>query len=186
MENQLKILQQQLDPHFLFNNLNILSALIISKPEVAEDYLDTFTNIYRYILDSHNLKTTSLENEIAFATDYMSLLDKRFSNAYKLEILHKKETSLKHITLPCSLQLALENVIKHNQGDKDNPLLIRVNITDHWLEINNEIRSKTNTLPSNKLGLNNMRLRAEAILGKSIETIQENDQFTLRLPLIGD
>ncbi|WP_444930106.1 sensor histidine kinase [Microbulbifer sp. SSSA002] len=186
LEKQLEVMQQKLDPHFLFNNLNILSALIASRPEEADEFLDRFTNIYRYILDGHNCKTISLERELAFADDYMSLLTQRFSNAYKLDIQCGETVRSQYATLPCSLQLALENVVKHNQGDKENPLSIKVEIVDRWLEVSNKIRPKVTGSLSQKVGLSNLKVRSEAILGRSVEVIKRDGDFMLRLPLIGN
>ncbi|WP_444901140.1 sensor histidine kinase [Microbulbifer sp. SSSA007] len=183
LEKQLEAMQQKLDPHFLFNNLNVLSALIGSNPEVADEFLDKFTNIYRYVLECQDFKTISLDREITFAMDYMSLVEQRFSHAYKLDVECRRNTLYQHVTLPCSLQLALENVIKHNQGDRENPLWVKVIVTDHWLEVRNKIRPKVTTVPSGKLGLINLRKRSEMILGRSIEVMQKDGEFMLRLPL---
>ncbi|BBM03712.1 hypothetical protein GL2_37860 [Microbulbifer sp. GL-2] len=184
LENQVKQLQKQLDPHFLFNNLNTLSALIISKPEMAENYLDTFTNIYRYVFDSQKLETITLDQEISFAQDYMSLLNQRFAGAYHLSMDYKRELDLEYLTLPCSLQLALENVIKHNQGDKENPLPIKVEINGAWLNIHNKIRPKSYVKASSGFGLKNLEIRSRSILGKPIELNKTASDFTLKIPLI--
>ncbi len=184
LEINVKQLQQQLDPHFLFNNLNVLSALIISKPYEAEKFLDAFSNIYRYIIDNQHKNTIVIDKEINFSYDYMELLRKRFANAFYLTLSFDSQDTLHYKTLPCSLQLALENVIKHNQGDTENPLNIEVRISNTWLIIKNPIRPKTFATPSSGLGLNNLKLRAKAILRKPIQIEQNEHQFTLKIPVI--
>ncbi|QSX36605.1 sensor histidine kinase [Shewanella sedimentimangrovi] len=181
--SQLKMLQQQIDPHFLFNNLNVLSALIQRNPMDADEFLNAFCEIYRYVMQSQDKTYASLAQELAFAEDYMHLLGQRFQHAYRLQ-LEVDPKMLERLIVPCALQLALENVTKHNQANHDDPMLIRIFVEDEHLVISNPIREKPFRQPSNGIGLNNLSQRYLSVFDKNIGVKSTAGQFSLSLPLM--
>ncbi|BFM11292.1 hypothetical protein R50072_14450 [Simiduia litorea] len=183
LESQVKTLQQHIDPHFLFNNLNVLSALIQQDPDDADEYLNTFCDIYRYILQHKDHALVSLKQELAFANNYMHLISTRFDNAYMLEVEIMPEADLTSHVLPCSLQLALENAIKHNQGDKENPLVIKITVEKDQVRIFNQINEKKFKLESTQLGITNLRVRCNTIFKQPLAVAHTQDYFELVLPL---
>lgn len=183
LESQVKTLQQHIDPHFLFNNLNVLSALIQQDPDDADEYLNTFCNIYRYILQHKDHALVSLQDELAFAKNYMELISIRFENAYTLEVTMAENVDLCTEVLPCSLQLAIENVIKHNQGNKAQPLVININIENNQLRISNKIRKKLFKQESSGLGIVNLQTRCKSIFNQALLVNHTADYFELVLPM---
>jgi hypothetical protein len=192
---QLQLLQQQLDPHFLFNNLNVLSALIHQDADRAEDFLSQFSEVYRYQIQ-HSVKSlVPLSLELSFATTYMRLLTQRFGNSVALTIAPDISLSSAHIypphlaneiaapapgqpnkmaqelyyLVPCALQLLLENAIKHNQFSEAEPLHIEITLKDHGLSISHRYRPKRYAVPSTGLGLHNLDQRCWHILRQHIQ-----------------
>ena len=183
LESQVKVLQQHIDPHFLFNNLNVLSALIQQDPDDADEYLTTFSEIYRYILLHRDSQLVTLAEEIAFVRNYMTLINTRFKNAYQLKIDTLSEANMNSKVLPCALQLAIENAIKHNQGDKTNPLLIKITINSDNIRIFNEVREKPYKQTSTQLGIKNLQTRCLSILKRQLTVSHTDKHFELVLPL---
>ncbi|WP_434928026.1 sensor histidine kinase [Shewanella sp. HL-SH2] len=183
LQSQVKTLQQHIDPHFLFNNLNVLSALIQQDPDEADEYLNTFSDIYRYILQHKDHSLVPLEHELIFAKNYMSLISTRFEGAYVLEIIQKPGDNLRSHILPCALQLAIENVIKHNQGNKLAPTKIEITIDADKVSIGNQISQKSFKPESTQLGLQNLRTRCVAICNQPLEVEHTEHYFRLTLPL---
>jgi LytS/YehU family sensor histidine kinase len=183
LESQVKTLQQHIDPHFLFNNLNILSALIQQDPDDADEYLNTFCDIYRYILQHKDHTLVPLKDELTFAKNYMELISTRFDNAYTLEVTTLGNVDLSIEVLPCSLQLAIENVIKHNQGNKAEPLIIKLHIEENQLRISNKIHKKQFKQESNGLGIANLQARCKTIFNQALTVTHTANYFELVLPM---
>lgn len=176
---EINALKAQIDPHFLFNSLNVLKALIKQNPNKAEDFVDDLAGVYRYVLSSHQKDLVTLEEEIYFAKKYFNLLVKRFGNALQWQINTKTISQQK--ILPLSLQLAIENAVKHNALTIEKPLIINVQIKESQLIVKNNKQVK-DVLHSNKMGLENLAKRYE-LQGKKININNQNDEFILTLPL---
>ncbi|WP_164551252.1 sensor histidine kinase [Shewanella khirikhana] len=185
LERQVALLQAQLDPHFLFNNLNVLSALISKDPDEAEEFLHTFCDIYRYVLENRERPLVPLHQELDFARDYMALLDIRFNGAYRLELpdFTDDAAALSQLLPPCTLQLTLENAVKHNQGDSTAPLPIRVQIREGEIQIRNPMREKAFKPASSGLGLANLSARSLSLCGRDIRVTKDNGEFCIAIPL---
>ena len=183
---KLQLLQQQLDPHFLFNNLNVLSVLIHKNADQAEQFLDDFADIYRYQLQQGSQTLVSLQDELAFASRYLALLDQRFPQSFKLEHHITAQQASGYQLVPCCLQLLLENAVKHNSASAAAPLVIRIDIENQQLQpmlvVQHPLRSKAFAQPGTGKGLSNLQQRCLTILGRSVE-VSPNDPFTVRLPL---
>lgn len=182
LNSQVKTLQQHIDPHFLFNNLNVLSALIVKDPDEAEEYLAQFSDIYRYILENKSKNLVRLTNELAFAKHYMALINARFNGAYTLNVKQSEGANASEI-IPCALQLAIENVVKHNAASSDNPLEITIDIQSDCIVIRNPLRLKEFKVQSTKIGLTHLNAQCQAIFNQSILVNESDGHFTLTLPL---
>lgn len=179
---KLQLLQQQLDPHFLFNNLNVLSVLIHKSPDQAEQFLDHFADIYRYQLQQGSKALVSLADELAFAQHYMALLAQRFPASFQLHIDVDQKQQTSYQLVPCCLQLLLENAVKHNVASAAQPLVIEFELQQNLLIVRHPLRSKAFAQPGTGTGLTNLSERCLALLGKPIEIIQ-NDEFIVKVPL---
>lgn len=182
-DSKIDSLQKQIDPHFLFNNLNVLSALIQKNPDEAEQFLNAFADIYRYTLDTQGEKLVPLERELQVVEDYMYLLEQRYNGGYRLQLEGEGDFADKHL-VPFGLQMLLENVVKHNVADSRDPLVIRVVVGGGALVVSNPIRRKRFGTTSLGIGLKNLEQRYRAISGQSIEIEETETRFSVRLPLI--
>ena len=184
IEQEFEALKSQVNPHFLFNCFNTLSSLISEEPEQAEKFLDELSKVYRYLLRNNENGLSTVKNEIQFIKSYFELLKTRHGNAiqYQIEIDKRYENYL----LPSlSLQLLVENAVKHNALSKDQPLLIEIfTMAGNKLAVNNNLQRKTQKVLSNKVGLQNIRLKYELLKEKGFQVMEENRNFTVVLPLI--
>ncbi len=179
---KLQLLQQQLDPHFLFNNLNVLSVLIHKSPEQAEQFLDHFADIYRYQLQQGSKTLVPLADELTFAQQYMALLAQRFPASFQWQIHIEPEQQANYQLVPCCLQLLLENAVKHNSASAEQPLLIQIELQQNQLVIRHPMRPKAFAQPGTGTGLTNLAERCLAIIGQPLDLIQ-NDEFIVKVPL---
>ncbi|MCA6078943.1 sensor histidine kinase [Fulvivirga sedimenti] len=184
-EKDLKILQQQMDPHFLFNNLNTLTSLIPSDQEKAIRFTRKLSAIFRHATDYADKELSNLSEELGFLRDYVELLSFRFGNSYVLEIDLSDLNPNDYLVVPMSLQVITENVIKHNAGNKKKPLVISLNADSDYLVIRNAIVPKLDTDRSREgIGLKNLNQQYQLITGRSIVIENDNATFKVKLPLI--
>lgn len=181
---ELVALKNQIDPHFLFNSLNTLSYLISSDPQNARLYNDTLAKVYRYILVSREKNLVSAADELEFLSNFFYLLKIRFDKAVNM-VIEIKSLSTEEVFLPpISLQILLENAIKHNEVSCANPLLINVILSSNYITIRNRIIKKSYEQPSTGTGLHNLDNRYKLLTGKNIIVYKNNDYFTVKLPII--
>lgn len=184
IQAQLEVLQNQAQPHFFFNTLNTLRDIIDqNSKEEAKEFVDKLSDIFRYLLEAGNNNLISLKNELGFAKAYIHIQSERFGDNLKLN-WNIPEASLSAMVVPMSLQLLLENAIKHNVISKAKPLVITVTINENKLLVSNKIVPKSTQLPSTKLGLANIEKRYTLISGKSIEIENDGNLFSVSLPLL--
>jgi len=183
-EMELKTLQQNIEPHFLFNNLNVLSSLIESNPSKANDFLSKLAELYRYILQMQTLEIVPLKDELDFAQNYIFLLKERFGDAYNFDWQIGENNLNGQMIVPVALQTLLENAVKHNAGNPENPLQISVKLEDDNLSVENEIRTKQLTFQTNKSGLQNLQMRYAFLTESPIEILQNEQTFRVKLPLL--
>lgn len=176
-------LKNQLDPHFLFNSLNVLTSLIGENPYQAEKFTTKLSKVYRYVLEQKDKDLISLEEELKFAKSYMELLQMRFEDAIEFVIPDNvSDEELKIV--PLSLQLLLENAVKHNVITSGQPLKISIYEDSGYLVIENTINPKESLGKSTKVGLKNIQQRYELISSNKM-TIENNGKlFKVRLPLL--
>lgn len=185
-ELELRTLQQQMSPHFLFNNLNTLSSLIDPEQQDAVVFTKSMAGIYRYFTKNAGEDLVSLAAELRFIEDYFELITQRLGAAYQLRVeAHNIHTSRVWL-VPMSLQLVVENVIKHNSGDRQNPLIIDLKLTEDIVTVKNQLRKKagSSTETHSGTGLKNLDERSKLVLGKGICYYTKSDQFVVELPLI--
>lgn len=173
-------LKQQLNPHFLFNNLNILDQLIEENPKSASLFLQNFAELYRYPLEKSNTKLVYLSEEIEFAKAYFSLISEKYGVAYQMKIDTEIPTTQ---VPPLTLQLLIENAVLHNFGSVQKPVTISIKIMDKIEVSNNRVPFAKPKHQSGK-GLQNLREQYELLADQSIKIIQTDDRFTVLLPLI--
>ena len=183
-EAELEALKNQIDPHFIFNSLNTLSHLIEEKPQKAKQFNDNLADVYRYILHNKGRELVLLQEEIGFLNDYFSLLKIRFENAVQLNITCSETMFEQYLVPPISLQVLVENAIKHNEFTDENPLVITISNENDSLVIHNDKRIKTLRKESSKIGLHNLQERYRLIAGKEIIVQEDEKNFTVTLPLL--
>tara|TARA_R110002073_G_scaffold108336_5_gene243531 strand:+ start:113063 stop:114070 length:1008 start_codon:yes stop_codon:yes gene_type:complete len=180
-ENELKLLRSQIDPHFLFNNLNTLDSLIDSDSEKAKEYINRLSLIYRYLIRTKDAEVMELSEEIQFAENYVFLIETRFGDDYKFKI--EKETNIFDKFIPTgALQALLENVVKHNKPN-GKPVQTSINIKDDWLTVSNTKSAKPNK-ESLGTGLQNLQTRYELLSDKKVDIKNANTRFVVSVPII--
>mgnify|MGYP000504151473 CR=1 FL=1 len=176
-------LKSQLDPHFLFNSLNVLTSLIGENPKQAERFTTKLSKVYRYVLEQRNKELIPLSEELKFARTYMELLQMRFEDAIQFEI--PTETSNDDLKIvPLSLQLLLENAVKHNVVSSKKPLKLRIFEQDGVLIIENNVNPKEAIGKSTKVGLKNITDRYRLLTKRSVSIINDKITFKVSLPLL--
>lgn len=181
---QFEVLQNQMSPHFLFNSLNTLTTLIAEDQQTAIDFTQKLSDVYRYILQNKERELVTLQEELAFAQDYLFLLKMRYPDNLNAH-MHIEERYLNKYVAPLTLQMLIENAIKHNVVSKAHPLSI-----DIYVENGNSVVVKNNVKPkqaldkSTKTGLANIHKRYEYLGNRKIDVIHTNAHFMVAVPLI--
>ena len=176
-------LKNQLDPHFLFNSLNVLTSLIGENPQQAERFTTKLSKVYRYVLEQRNKDLVPIEEELKFAKTYMELLGMRFEEAVQFNIPDNISNNELKI-VPLSLQLLLENAVKHNVVSTSKPLTINIYEEGSYLIITNNVNPKEAIGKSTKIGLQNIADRYGLITEKGVKIENNNKTFKVSLPLL--
>ncbi len=176
-------LKNQIDPHFLFNSLNVLSSLIEENPDNAQRFTISLSKIYRYVLEQKDKELVSVEEELAFAKTYMNLLKMRFENSLFYE-LPTTAINPDAKVVPLSLQLLLENTVKHNVVSEQRPLHIRIYVEGDYLAVQNDYQKKEVLQERQGVGLQNIVNRYGIITNRKVLIIQNEKTFTVKIPLL--
>jgi LytS/YehU family sensor histidine kinase len=177
-------LKHQVNPHFLFNSLNILDCLICEEcTERASSYTHKLAGVYRYMLKSEDEMVVSLRDELVFVNLYVDLLKERFPVGFNVET-EVPESLLARYVLPCSIQLLIENAIKHNTVSEDNPLTIRIQADGEEINVTNNIVPKVTQSPSTGLGQQYIRQMYLDLTGRQIGITMTENTYQVTLPLI--
>lgn len=177
-------LKHQVNPHFLFNSLNILDCLICEETtERASTYMHKLAGIYRYMLKNEEEMIVSLRDELIFVGLYVDLLKERFPAGFEVDI-DVPEDLMSRMVLPCSIQLLIENATKHNAVIADNPLTIKVEAMGESIQVSNNIIPKITKIQSTGLGQKYIRQMYLDLTGKQIEITETEDKYSVKLPLI--
>lgn len=177
-------LKRQVNPHFLFNSLNVLDSIICeNKPEQASLYTHKLAGIYRYIIKSGDEDIVPLRDELVFVQLYIDLMKLRFPEGFDVKI-NVPEEHMARFVLPCSIQLLIENATKHNAVSVDNPLLIKIEIKDDAIHVSNNIVPKVTVSPSTGLGQQYISHMYKDLSGKPVEIIKNEEFYCVILPLL--
>lgn len=176
-------LKNQIDPHFLFNSLNVLSSLIEENPDNAQRFTTSLSKIYRYVLEQKDKELVSVEDELSFAKTYMNLLKMRFENSLFYE-LPTQIINPDAKVVPLSLQLLLENTVKHNVVSEQKPLHIRIFVDGDYLAIQNDLQKKEVLQDRQGVGLQNIVNRYGIITDRKVKIEQDEKNFTVRIPIL--
>ncbi|MEM8565276.1 MAG: histidine kinase [Bacteroidota bacterium] len=182
---ELVSLKNHLDPHFLFNNLNILSSLIDKDKGLSKDFLDKFAEVYRVILKSKDEDLISLEEELQFIESYIYLLKTRFEENIRFDVDIKSDDKFKMLP-PLTIQLLVENAIKHNIISEKRPLQVSIkSLGEDVLEVTNSLFKKPDELREvGGSGLENIRKRYAYFSEVAVEVMETKDAFTVKIPLL--
>ena len=182
LSSRYESLKSQLDPHFLFNSLNVLTNLVYQDADKATKFIKQLSEVYRYVLDSRNKELVPLAEELKFVDSYLFLQQIRFGD--KL-IIDNKLYDQAGLVPPLALQLLVENAIKHNIISEENPLKITMYQREAFLNIENNLQRKNSIQEEiTGIGLENIRKRYEFLTGKQIEVEEDQQRFLVRLPHI--
>ena len=180
---QLQNLKNQINPHFLFNNLSILSALVYKGDRKAVEFINEFSQVYRYALANDKIELVSLEEELSFLNHYIYLLSIRFEKGidFNFAIDNKKKD---FFILPMCLQMLVENVIQHNEISIQKPLTVAIYTTDNSLVIENKIQLRRQKEESSQIGLENIKRRFSHFCDEEVIVLNDGNYFKVILPLI--
>ncbi len=180
---QFESLKNQIDPHFLFNSLNVLSSLIEENPPAAQKFTTSLSKVYRYVLDQRDKELVTVDEEISFAKTYMNLLKMRFENSITFELpepLSDEEAKV----VPLSLQLLLENCIKHNIVSEKKPLNIKIYIENNELVIENNLQKKEILSDRKGVGLENIVNRYAILTKRNVKISESENSFKVKIPIL--
>ena len=180
---QFESLKNQLDPHFLFNSLNVLSSLIDENPNQAQRFTASMSKIYRYVLEQKDKELVTVAEEIEFAKTYCNLLKTRFEDSVSFEF-KVNETDLKSYVVPLSLQLLLENCIKHNFATSTKPLHIKIYSENGFLFIENNLQEREQMKESAGIGLSNIVQRYSLLTKQNVFIEKSEDFFKVKIPML--
>ena len=176
-------LKNQLDPHFLFNSLNVLTSLIEENPENAQRFTTSLSKVYRYVLEQKNKDLVTVDEELNFARTYMMLLKMRFEDSIIFEIPEKASNPEAKV-VPLSLQLLLENAVKHNTVTSKKPLHIKIYEDQGDLIVENNFQPKQIVKKSSGVGLSNIMQRYQLLTNKKVNINQQAERFRVSIPML--
>ena len=185
---QYEVLNAQVNPHFLFNSLNVLSSLVRTNPEKAEDFIQGLSHVYRYVLDIRKEEAVPLTTEVEALSNYSNLVKTRFGERIHIDdqLSPKLETGQwnDRKIVPLALQMLVENAVKHNGATQKNPLHVKLLEENDWVVVSNNRPPRFETSKGNGVGLTNIQERYQLLVDKQIIIEDNEDSFTVKLPLI--
>lgn len=180
-----EVLKNQIDPHFFFNNLSVLTSLVYKNQDLAAEYINQLSKIYRYILEKRDEILVPLKDELTFLDSYFFLIRIRHENHINFSADLKPQTTHDFYLPPNTLQMLIENAIKHNQFSDNAPLHITISENDGFLIIKNTLKRRKLIEETSKLGLENIKNRYVLLSGKGILVDEEAGLFIVSLPKLG-
>jgi sensor histidine kinase YesM len=182
-QSELEALRNQIDPHFMFNSLNTLSSLIEDDSGKALAFTESLSDVYRYILMNKGTELVQLADEIAFLNNYYALLRLRFGEAIMLTVHDDRQVDA-YLIPPISLQLLMENAVKHNEFDETDRLRIDLQIRNAEAILANSVKPRRILNGSSRIGLKNLNERYRMVTGKEIDVFADENVFRVTLPLL--
>jgi sensor histidine kinase YesM len=181
-EYQFEMLKLQLNPHFLFNSLNTLSSLVYEDRDKAGEFIRKLSDVYRYVLDNRNRELVSLAEEIGFIRSFCYLLGLRFQGMIGFEFI-LEENSMERKIAPMTLQLLVENAVKHNVASRSQPLTVTVRSENDTVSVTNNLRPKPGQAGTG-VGLKNIASRYAFLTERKIDILNDDHIFEVKIPLI--
>jgi two-component system, LytTR family, sensor kinase len=183
---QFEALKNQVSPHFLFNSLSILSSLVHVDANLSEKFIDQLSKAYRYILEQKDNDTVSLKTELDFLNAYAFLLKIRFENKFDVKISITDQEAEKYHIAPLTLQLLIENCVKHNRMSQKEPLIVTILIKGDYLVVINPVRprSELEGIKSTGIGLTNIKNRYQLLTKSLVQIGHDEGLFTVKIPLL--
>lgn len=182
--NEIDLLKTQVNPHFLFNSLSILSSLVHVNADLSEQFIEQLARSYRYILEQKDQTLVSLRTELEFIRSYAFLLKIRFENKFDLQLNLQEDDLDKYKIAPLTLQLLVENAVKHNRMSAQEPLVVEVMIEGDYLMVKNPLRVRPQRESSTGTGLNNIINRYGLLTDRPVKAGECEEDFRVRVPLI--
>ncbi|WP_430811324.1 MULTISPECIES: sensor histidine kinase [unclassified Carboxylicivirga] len=183
MVSKYAALKEQLDHHFLFNNLSVLSSLIYESTEKADRFIQDFASIYRYVLSINKQNLVTVKDELEFITTYLNLYKFRFEEGFHYAV-QVNEQCHHHLIPPLTLQVIVENVIKHNIISKKHPLSLTIKSKDDYLIIKNNLQIKNQKEISTQTGQQNLIEKFQLLNCEAPVFAIQNDKYIAQIPLI--
>lgn len=180
---QFEVLKNQINPHFLFNSLNVLASLAYQDTEKTNRFAKKLSTVYRYLLTTHGRATVTVQEELSFVESYLYLEHIRFGDALHVEI----EDDLRNhhcLVIPASIQMLVENALKHNISTKKSPLIVHISIGNERITVRNNLQLR-NYVASNGAGLKNLQWQY-ALYGTLVEILKDEKEFVVKLPFVGE
>ncbi|ANQ51364.1 histidine kinase [Flammeovirga sp. MY04] len=182
--SQFQALKAQIEPHFLFNSLSVLSNLVHSDADLASQFIIKLSNTLRYIISQNQRTLIDLKTELDIVEDYFFLLKTRFNDAIQLDNQIVTEILKSTMVPPTSVQSLIENAVKHNKLSKKHPLVIKMENKDGEIIVSNTLNKKEHVENSTGLGLNNIKQRYQLVAQKTVKVEETKEFFTVYLPII--
>lgn len=183
MEFRFDRLRNQINPHFLFNSLNTLASLVYQNPETASQFIRQLARVYRYVLENRDKEIITLAEEWEFMESYLFLVKIRFDDGLRFELDLPSEHLNRYIA-PMTLQLLVENALKHNIVSSSKPLVLQIKIENEQLVVENNLQPKLQPEPSTHTGLENIRSRYAMLSSRPIQVIMTEKTFRVEIPLL--
>jgi sensor histidine kinase YesM len=184
LEEEFDGLKEKVNPHFLFNSFNTLSSLITEDKDRAEKFLDELSKVYRYLLRNNEDGMSTLDNELKFIQSYFQLLKTRHGEAVNLQVEVDRQYNT-YLLPSLSLQLLVENAVKHNALTKSKPLSVEIFTTvGNKLVVNNNLQRRVVKAPGNRIGLENIKAKYDLLQQSGFQVMEDENNFTVVLPLI--
>ena len=182
--SEIDLLRTQVNPHFLFNSLSILSSLVHVNADLSEQFIDQLSRLYRYILEQKDRQVAPLRTELNFLNSYVFLLKIRFENKFELRIHLDEADTERYKIVPLTLQLLVENAVKHNQMSAREPLVVEISRDHDFLLIKNRLKLRDQREPSTGTGLNSIINRYRLLSEIPVLAGEEQGDFVVRVPLL--
>lgn len=180
-DSKIAQLKSQLNPHFLFNNLNALDQLIEEDQAKASDFLNDFAELYRYVLEVSNKKLVAIKEELTFVQAYFRMMQYKLENSYQLQVIAPAE--INGFIAPLALQLLVENAIEHNHGKVGSPVNIQIELTDQLIVSNNLVPKKSKKIGGGR-ALKNLSQQYQLLTTQPLEITKSETIFVIKVPII--
>ncbi len=182
--SQFSALKSQVNPHFLFNSLSILSSLVKKDPDLSEQFIDRLSRAYRYILEQRETDVVPLKSELEFLQAYTFLLQTRFEHKFEVKVNLGLQTVENSRIAPLTLQILVENAVKHNRMSEKEPLLITIGEDGDMLIVRNNFRPRSDEVHSTGVGLQNIINRYALLTDRPVWAGERENEFVVKVPLL--